>query len=64
MAPMKEYIDSDFGYSIQYPCFFQQEEKPKDDYLGHVRFSYTDTYKPALPRLFKLIDDWKVLGAN
>lgn len=144
MAPMKEYHDSDFGYSIQYPCFFQQEEKTQDDFLGHARFSYTDhtnivlesyvtknqskdltscadslaqvlhadktlhpahaafilsgpvyengvrmdgyshydkfiksgrmlfvysltypdTYKPALPRLFKLIDDWKVLGAN
>lgn len=144
MAPMKEYHDSDFGYSIRYPCFFQQEEKTQDDFLGHARFSYTnhtnivlesyvtknlskdltscadslaqvlhadktlhpahsafilsgpvyengvrvdgyshydkfiksgrmlfvysltypDTYKPALPRLFKLIDDWRVLGAN
>ena len=24
---------------------------------------YPDSYKPAMPRLFKLIDDWKVLGA-
>ncbi len=143
MAPMKEYHDPDFGYSIQYPCFFQQEENTRDDFTGHTRFSYTDhtnivlesyvtqnqskdlaacadslanllhagktllpdhsafilsgpvyengvridgyshydkfiksgkmlfvysltypdTYKPALPRLFRLIEDWKVLGA-
>ena len=25
--------------------------------------TYPDSYKPAMPRLFKLIDDWKVLGA-
>ena len=25
--------------------------------------TYPDTYKPALPRLFHLIEDWRVLGA-
>ena len=25
--------------------------------------TYPDSYKPAMPRLFKLIDDWRVLGA-
>ncbi len=154
-APMKEYQDPDFGYTVKYPCFFQQEEKQGKDFLGHARFSYQkdvnivlesyvtknlspdlqacadslaerlhaektmlasqrktsrkeratedsafilsgpvyengvridgyshydkfiksgkllfvyslaypDTYKPALPRLFQLIEDWRVLGA-
>ncbi len=148
IAPMKEYRDSDFGYTVKYPCFFQKEKKLRDEFLGHARFSYTqdvnivlesyvtnnrchdfyscadslatklhakkriqistkdnepssfillgplyengvlidgyshydkfiksgkmlfvysltypDSYKPALPRLFQLINDWKVLGA-
>ncbi len=149
IVPMKEYQDSDFGYTVNYPCFFQKEEKQEDDFPGHARFCYTqdanivlesyvtrnrsldirscadslaaklhaekrmqtsnpkdseissfillgpvyengvridgyshydkfiksgkmlfvysltypDSYKPALPRLFQLIDDWKVLGA-
>lgn len=157
MAPMKEYQDPDFGYSISYPCFFQKEDTSLNDYLGYARFSYSndanivlesyvtmnrsgnleacadslarklhadktiqtsknkldenksprenkdsafilsgpvyendvriegyshydkfiksgkmlfvfsltypDSYKPAMPRLFKLIEDWKVLGA-
>ena len=25
--------------------------------------TYPDSYKPAMPRLFKLIDNWRVLGA-
>jgi len=25
--------------------------------------TYPDSYKPAMPRLFKLIEDWRVLGA-
>ena len=47
------------------------EEPPMDDKFimsGKMLFvyslTYPDTYKPALPRLFKLIDDCKVLGAN
>ncbi len=142
MAPMKEYRDPDFGYTVKYPCFFQQEDTSLSQYQGYARFSYTDhtniilesyvtpnysstlqacadslaqklhadktmhdsafllsgpvyengvrmdgyshydkfiksgkllfvysltypdSYKPALRRLFKLIDDWKVLGAN
>ncbi len=144
IAPMKEYRDPNFGFIVKYPCFFQAEEKSKDDYQGHARFSFTnhvnivlesyvtmnhsqnlqacadslarklhaektmtkskdsafllsgpvyendvridgyshydkfiksgkmlfvysltypDCYKPALPRLFQLIEDWKVLGA-
>ena len=26
--------------------------------------TYPDSYKPAMPRLFHLIENWKVLGAN
>lgn len=141
MAPMKEYRDPDFGYTVKYPCFFQQEDTSLSQYQGYARFSFTnqaniilesyitpnnsptllacadslaqklrcertmkdssfilsgpvyengvrtdgyshydkfiksgkmlfvysltypDSYKPALPRLFRLIDDWKVLGA-
>jgi len=25
--------------------------------------TYPDSYKPAMPRLLKLIEDWRVLGA-
>lgn len=143
IAPMKEYQDPTFGFTVKYPCFFHQEEKQEDDYQGHARFcyskdvniilesyvtrnlspnlhacadslaqelhaektkkdedsafilsgpvyengvridgyshydkfiksgkllfvyslSYPDSYKPTLPRLFQLIEDWKVLGA-
>ncbi len=78
-TPMKDYNDPDFGYVIKYPCFFQQEDTSVSGYQGYARFSFTnhaniilesydsltypDSYKPAMPRLFKLIDDWKVLGA-
>lgn len=157
-APLKTYRDTDFGYTVSYPCMFLQEDKQGDDYLGHARFvysdsaniilesyvtpnysqnlqacadslaqklhcdrimisnkktgkssspqspqqdsafllsgpvyendvrvdgyshydkfiksgkmlfvyslTYPDSYKPAMPRLFHLIEDWKVLGAN
>ena len=140
-APLKTYRDTDFGYTVSYPCMFQQEDKQGDEYLGHARFvysdsaniilesyvtpnyspnlqacadslaeklhcdktlqnsafllsgpvyengvridgyshydkfiksgkmlfvyslTYPDSYKPAMPRLFHLIEDWKVLGA-
>lgn len=42
MAPMKEYHDPTFGYTIKYPCFFQQEDTSSSDYQGYARFSYTD----------------------
>lgn len=41
-APLKTYRDTDFGYTISYPCMFQQEDKQGDEYLGHARFVYSD----------------------
>ena len=67
---MMEYHDPYFGYAVKYPCFFQKEDTSLNDYQGYARFSFTDyanvvleSYKPAMPRLFKLIEDWRVLGA-
>lgn len=42
-APLKTYRDTDFGYTISYPCMFQQEDKQGDEYLGHARFVYSDS---------------------
>ncbi len=144
MAPMREYHDPDFGYTVSYPCFFRKEDTSLNDYQGYARFSFTahanvvlesyvtmnrshdlascadslahrlhsdrtmlpqenafllsgpvyendvriegyshyekfiksgrllfvysltypDAYKPAMPRLFRLIEGWRVLGAN
>ena len=41
-APLKTYRDTDFGYTLSYPCMFQQEDKQGDEYLGHARFVYSD----------------------
>ena len=42
-APLKTYRDTDFGYTISYPCMFQQEDKQGDEYSGHARFVYSDS---------------------
>ena len=42
-APLKTYRDTDFGYTISYPCMFQQEDKQGDEYMGHARFVYSDS---------------------
>lgn len=42
-APLKTYRDTDFGYTISYPCMFQQEDRQGDEYLGHARFVYSDS---------------------
>ena len=42
-APLKTYRDTYFGYTISYPCMFQQEDKQGDEYLGHARFVYSDS---------------------
>lgn len=42
-APLKTYRDTDFGYTISYPCMFQQEDKLGDEYSGHARFVYSDS---------------------
>lgn len=42
-APLKTYRDTDFGYTISYPCMFQQEDKQGEEYLGHARFVYSDS---------------------
>lgn len=42
-APLKTYRDTDFGYTISYPCKFQQEYKQGDEYSGHARFVYSDS---------------------
>lgn len=41
-VPLKTYRDTNFGYTISYPCMFQQEDKQGDEYLGHARFVYSD----------------------
>lgn len=47
-ASMNIYRDSDFGFTVEYPNFFQQEEKEKKDYLGYARFVYSDEVNIAL----------------
>ena len=42
-APLKTYRDTDFGYTISYPCMFLQEDKQGDEYSGHARFVYSDS---------------------
>ena len=42
-APLKTYCDTDFGYTVSYPCMFRQEDKQGDEYLGHARFIYSDS---------------------
>ena len=42
-APLKTYRDTNFGYTISYPCMFQQEDKQGEEYLGHARFVYSDS---------------------
>lgn len=127
MAPLKKYRDPLYGYVVEYPCVFRQEEMGTGAGTGHARFCYSravdivlesyvtanpgevlkchadsvfvdvgpvyengvrvegysryakyirsgktyfvlslvypDSYKPALGRLFRMIDEWKVLGA-
>ena len=42
-APLKTYRDTDFGYTVSYPCIFRQEDNQGDEYLGHARFVYSDS---------------------
>ena len=42
-APLNTYRDTDFGYTISYPCMFLQEDKQGDEYSGHARFVYSDS---------------------
>ena len=42
-AALCEYVDPEFGYTLSYPCFFQQENVDDDNNRrGCARFAYRD----------------------
>ena len=42
IATLLQYRDPTFGYTIQCPDFFEEEDTAISNYQGYARFSYTD----------------------